>query len=305
MHLVTGGLGFIGNELVRQLSRNGQDAVILDNGSRRAERIEDLASLPVLDVDVTDHERVRTVVRDIRPDVVVHLAAMHYIPDCNANPMKTLHLNLEATLNLVRACSDAGVSHFLLASSGAVYADSPDPLSETSPVEPSDIYAWSKFFAEELCLWHAATEGLKITLCRIFNTYGPRETNPHIIPEIIRQLRQKPDELLLGKITTVRDLIYVSDTAEALIRLGRLVPDAPRTVNVSSAVHATMKEVVEIMGSLLGRPLPIRPDPARLRKIDKNIQRADISRLQQLTGWRPGTDLRTGLRHLLEFEGLM
>ena len=301
--LITGGLGFIGNELARQLMGEAEVA-LLDNRNRVAPDIGDLRDLRVFEEDLTQYDAVERVLREYQPQTIFHLAAIHYIPECNADPERTLRVNVEGTQGLLRAAVLAGVGHFLLASSGAVYADAPSLLREDSSVAPSDIYAWSKWFAEELCRWHAAQDGLKVTVCRLFNTYGPRETNAHIIPEIIAQLKQG-NVLRLGNVATTRDLVYVSDVAEALRRMARLVPQSSRVVNVSSGVHATMRDVVGVIGELLGRTLVIESDPSRLRRADKGVQVADIGLLEQLTGWRPGTDLRSGLKRLLVYEGLL
>src|SRR5437870_528528 len=111
-YVVAGGLGFIGNELVRQL--NGASVTILDNRNRVAPQIEDLRHIPIREVDLTDHGTVASVMKELRPEIVFHLAAIHYIPECNASPERTLRVNVEATLGLLRACSEAGVKHFLL-----------------------------------------------------------------------------------------------------------------------------------------------------------------------------------------------
>src|SRR5206468_5839695 len=222
--LVTGGLGFIGNELVRQLAGT-TDVVILDNRARVAPKIDDIAKVRVFDVDLSDHQSVAAKIRMLKPTTVYHLAAIHYIPECNANPERTIRINVEATLGLLRACSENGVRHFLFASSGAVYADSPDPLNESAPVLPVDIYGWSKLHAEQLGAWSSRVEGLAVTVCRVFNNYGPRETNAHIVPEIISQLRQG-NTLHLGNITARRDYIHISDTARALRMLSACVPVA-------------------------------------------------------------------------------
>src|SRR6266487_4629899 len=176
MQLVTGGLGFIGNELVRQLSRH-EEVVVLDNRSRTAPRIDYLAKVRVCELDLTSHQRVMEAIQDLKPRRVFHLAAIHYIPECNESPEKTIRVNVEASLGLIRACARAKVEHFLFASSGAVYADSPAPLKEDSNIAPVDIYGWTKWFTEKLCLWQSAQTGLPVTICRFFNTYGPRETN--------------------------------------------------------------------------------------------------------------------------------
>lgn len=300
MNLITGGLGFIGNELARQLSRDGE-VVLLDNRNRVAPRIEDLAGLRVREMDITHHEAVAKVIQELKPRVVFHLAAIHYIPECNANPERTLRVNVEATEGLLNACSAAGVEHFLFASSGAVYADSPEPLNESSPIAPVDIYGWSKWFAEELCHWHAQQTGLRISICRLFNTYGPRETNRHIVPEILHQLKSG-NQLLLGNMTPQRDYIHVSDCSRALKMLALRPPSALQTVNVSSGHHASVQDLVNLLAEILGRKLNVQADPSRFRKADKLIQFADISRLKTLTGWQPAVALRPGLADLLHFE---
>lgn len=303
MQLITGGLGFIGNELARQLAPDG-DVVILDNRNRVAPRIEDLAKIPVHEVDLVNHELTARTLAEIKPRVVYHMAAIHFIPECNADPERTLRVNVEATMGLLRACKAAGVEHVLFASSGAVYADSPRELSELSLIEPVDIYGWSKWFAEELCRWFAAREGLRITICRLFNNFGPRETNAHIIPEIIHQLRHG-DQLKLGNTSTRRDYIHTSDTAQALRRLAESGHRGHRTVNVAGGQHASVDELIAMIGSVLGRKLEVVHVTDRYRSADKQVQVADIALLHQLTGWKPSTSLREGLETLLRFEGLL
>src|SRR5580658_7397717 len=273
-YLVSGGLGFIGNELVRQLI--GSPTAILDNRNRVAPKIEDLCDVPVREVNLVDHDEVAAALKELKPRVVFHMAAIHYIPECNANPERTQRVNVEGTLSLLRACSAAGVEHLLLASSGAVYADSPDALTEQSPALQVDIYGWTKLHAEQLCAWHASMEGLPVTLCRLFNNYGPRETNAHIIPEIIGQLR-KSDTLHLGNISPRRDYIHTSDTARALRALAAVPPPrgGVRVVNVASGQHCSVEELILLMGRQLHRKLEVSHDPARFRKADKLVQVAD------------------------------
>jgi UDP-glucose 4-epimerase len=303
-YLVTGGTGFIGNELVRQLK--GASVAMLDNLSRVAPRIDDLEDVPRHRVDLVDHDLVMSVLQEVKPRVVFHLAAIHFIPECNANPERTLRVNVEATMGLLRACSKAGVEHVVFASSGAVYADSAEALSEAAAVAPVDIYGWTKLQAEQLCQWHAQMEGIRVTACRIFNNYGPRETNAHIIPEILQQLRNG-NTLHLGNVTPRRDYVHTSDTAKALRLLAEqpLAPGSFRVVNVASGQNASVEELVTVMSKLLGRDITIVRDAARFRKADKEVQVADTSLLKSLTGWSRQIEFQDGLRSLLEFEGLL
>jgi UDP-glucose 4-epimerase len=304
MNVVTGGLGFIGNELVRQLLRAGEEVVILDDRNRTAPDIGDLAEARIVEVDLTEHERVAAIVAGLKPKVVFHLAAIHFIPECNAHPERTLEVNVEATMGLLRACAAAEVEHFLLASSGAIYADSRLPLNEESLVGPVDIYGWSKWFAEELCRWHAAASGLKTTICRLCNTYGPRETNAHIVPEILGQLKQGR-RLRLGNTKPRRDYIYTTDTAKSLRLLAKIPPPCCQTLNVARGEDASVDELIMLLSELLGEPITVEADYSRFRKADKLVQKADITRLRQLLSWQPEVSLRDGLRQLLEYEKLL
>lgn len=300
---VTGGLGFIGNEVVRQLARQGEVSVI-DNHARVAGDIADLAGVKVYRADITDQAAVAEAVGAAAPDVVVHLAAIHFIPECNANPALTLRVNVEGTLSVLLACKAHGVKHTLFASSGAVYADSARPLSEDAPVAPVDVYGLSKKMAEEVCAWLALTQGLPVTILRLFNVYGPRETNAHIIPEIIAQLR-RGDSLRLGNVKPRRDYVYVTDVAAAIAALAGRVPQPLRVLNLSSGHSASVEDLVGRIGNLLGRHIAIAVDPDRFRKVDKLVQTADIKTIANLSGWQPAVDLDSGLRQLLRYEGLL
>lgn len=304
MVLVTGGLGFIGNELVRQLKSSGKRVIILDNKNRIAPHIDDIGDVPLLEVDLTDQTMVSDLFREIRPEVLFHMAAIHYIPECNDNPERTLRVNVEGTECILRAASASGIKKILFASSGAVYADSADFLSEASPVAPVDIYGWSKLFGEQLCHLNYSMNQTTTVICRLFNNYGPRETNPHIIPEILRQL-QSGNKLTLGNISTIRDYIHTEDCAKALIKLAESGNAHVATVNVASGKGYTVKEIIAIIQGIIGRSIEIELDDKRLRRFDKQTQVANIEALKKLTGWQPEKDIYQGIADLLRFEKLI
>ena len=304
MVLVTGGLGFIGNELVRQLKLSGEEVVILDNKNRIAPHIGDIQEVPLIELDVTNQVAISEIFQTLKPSTVFHMAAIHYIPECNDNPERTLRTNVEGTQSILRAASLAGVQKFIFASSGAVYADSADLLTESSPIAPVDIYGWSKLFGEQLCHLNYNLNKTTTVICRLFNNYGPRETNPHIIPEIIRQL-QSGNTLKLGNISTVRDYIHTSDCAHALIKSATYGTQGTTILNVAGGHGYTVKELIDIIQSITGRDITIELDNKRLRKFDKQTQIADISKLKTLTGWQPEKDIYDGMRDLLQFEKII
>ena len=304
MIVVTGGLGFIGNELVRQLKAAGETVVVIDNRNRVAPQIEDLNDVPVYEIDITDKESVKELFFKIKPHTVFHLAAIHYIPECNDNPERTLRINVEGTQSILNAAATAGVKKFLFASSGAVYADSSNKLTEQATIAPVDIYGWTKLFGEQLCNMNTAMNGTPTIICRLFNNYGPRETNMHIIPEVINQL-QSGNTLKLGNISTVRDYIHTQDCAKSLIKLSACCEGETKIVNVAHGDGYTVEEMIYKIQKITNRPIEIQKDTTRFRRNDKQTQIADISLLKNLTGWAPENDIEEGLTNLLRFEKLV
>ncbi|MBT1700516.1 NAD(P)-dependent oxidoreductase [Fulvivirgaceae bacterium PWU4] len=304
MVIVTGGLGFIGNELVRQLKSSGEEVVILDNKNRIAPHIQDIQNVSLAEIDITDHAMVTAFFREVKPSAVFHMAAIHYIPECNDNPERTLRVNAEGTQSILRAAAAAGVNKVVFASSGAVYADSAGLLSESTPIAPVDIYGWSKLFGEQLCQLNHSLNGTTTVIARLFNNYGPRETNPHIIPEILRQL-QSTSQLQLGNISTVRDYIHTRDCAQALIRLWKSCNSGVSTVNVATGKGFTVHEIINMIGKIAGRTIDVKFDNTRVRRFDKQTQVASIDTLKQLTGWTPQVNIEEGLTDLLRFEKLI
>ncbi|MDF2454524.1 MAG: NAD-dependent epimerase/dehydratase [Cytophagaceae bacterium] len=303
MDIVTGGLGFIGNELVRQLKASGRKVAIIDNENRIAPQLDDIKDVPRYVVNITDADEIRKVFEEVKPERVFHLAAIHYIPECNAQPEHTMHVNTEGTLAVLNAAVEHHCKHFIFASTGAVYHDSPLALCEESVIAPVDVYGYSKWFAEELCRWKSS--GIQVTLCRLFNNIGLRETNAHIVPEIMSQLKQGNRILKLGNTTPIRDYISTKDTASALIRLSHRVHSGCEVYNIATGKGASVNALVKEISFLLEEQITIETDTSRFRPADKEVQLADISKLKRTLNWEPEQELKEVLLELLKFEGLI
>src|SRR5215469_1492557 len=179
--LVTGGAGFIGSNLVELLLDTGAEVLVVDDF--RLGRRERLAGSPaasgltVLEGDIRSAEDLRPVT-DFCPDTVFHMAALHFIPYCNAHPQEALDVNVLGLDTVLRAVRSAPVKTFVFPSSGAIYGFSDDPWPETAPARPDEIYGISKWMGEQIMArFHADMPGLRTVVARLFNTYGPRETN--------------------------------------------------------------------------------------------------------------------------------
>ncbi len=303
--LITGGAGFIGRALVATCLRGGHRVTVIDNLC--AGRLENLK--PFLDdidfheCDVLDQPRIREIMASSRPGIVFHLAAHHFIPLCDEHPNETLRVNVEGThVVLSEAVPYSGV--VVVASSGAFYPSREAPLSEDLEAAPGDVYGLSKQMAEMVTQFIANNTSMACVAARLFNTYGPYETNPHLIPHIVDSLKRGP-MVSLGNIHTKRDYIYVEDVGDLLHRCAVSGHQGYAVVNIGTGEEYSASQIVEAVGLLLGRDIEIVIDPSRVREVDKLHQRADTERLKELTGLLPRHSLIDGLQKLLTHEGLM
>jgi UDP-glucose 4-epimerase len=303
--LVTGGAGFIGSALVRRLLDSGLEVEVYDRlNPGRADFLPDHPGLTLTVGDLLDAADFRATVARVRPAVVFHLAALHYIPYCNGHPGETLRTNVEGTEAVVRACAEAEVPRFVFASTAAVYPAQATPLSETgTPPGPLDIYGFSKHFGEQLIAWtQAQTTRTGFVVARLFNAYGPRETSPHLIPAVLKQIVEGAPRIRIGNLEPRRDYVHVDDIAQALIRLGEIALEAgpePLVVNVCTGADHSVREVLDALGQAAGRPLAMEPDPARMRTSDRPRLLGDPARLRNLLGEITPTTLPDGLAALI------
>lgn len=303
--LVTGGAGFIGRALVKHCLAHHHTVTVVDNlHAGRSENLDDFkGNFTLAKIDILDTEQLIDVFGHSRPETVFHLAAHHFIPFCNDHPSETLRVNVEGTHSVFNTASQHRVKTAVLASSGAFYPSKQEPLDETTVPQPVDIYGLSKLMAEGVASFISDNSPMRCIAARLFNTYGPYETNPHLVPEITSYLHQGK-VLRLGNLKTKRDYIYVDDVAELLLLCGAQATDTFSTVNIGTGIEYSAEDIVRTIGEVLGRPIEIAVDPERLRKVDKMHQQADITRLRKLTGTGPRYTLTEGIKLLLDHEGI-
>lgn len=302
--LVTGGAGFLGSALVANLGQAGHRVVVYDNLERgQRAYLGPAGAVELVQGDVRDASAVATAVAENRPDAVVHLAALHFIPDCVARPADTLAINVEGTRHVLAACVAAGVGRVAFASTAAVYAPSDEPCNEaTSALGPHDVYGESKLRGEELCREHHARHGGDVALLRIFNAIGPRETNPHVVPHLFETLKTS-DTIPLGNTQARRDYIDTRDIALAVTAVVERSSGCT-PYNVGTGRAYSVDELVGVMSRRLGRPLKIQVDQARLRKVDRPLLVADIAKIGAELGWKPTVPLEDTVDRLIEYYGL-
>jgi UDP-glucose 4-epimerase len=304
--VVTGGAGFIGSHLVENLLESGASVMVFDSfdlgrrehlaGAQPADR------LTVVEGDIRSAEDLKAVT-DYAPDAVFHLAALHFIPYCNAHPDQALDVNVLGLDGVIRAVRSVPLTSFLFVSSGATYGFSDDPWPETAPCRPDEIYGISKWMGEKLMeRFHADRPEVRAVIARLFNTYGPRETNPHVLPEVMKKLKAG-EAIELGNMWPKRDLIFVTDTAAAFATAAATGGPGLEVFNVGTGTGTAIEDVIREIEAITDSKLDVRQVPSRMREGDGHLI-SDPSKLINATGWKPQNDLHTGLRKLLESEGL-
>lgn len=298
--LITGGNGYVGRTLTRLLAPQ-HDVCVLDSLRNSALRFqpEELDGFRLEQVDIRDAEATGAVVADFDPEVIVHLAAIHYIPECEAHPDEAVSINTQGTVDLLRAAPSG--SRFVLASTAAVYAPEDAPHDETSsPIGPMDVYGLTKLHAEQYVRYYAAERDLDARIVRLFNVVGPGETNPHLLPAILAQALHGTRTLHLGNTTPSRDYVHVADVAAgfAAVATGARAVDGVDVVNLGTGTGWTVDQVVDQLSTVIGDRLTIQVDPSRVRAVDRPHLAAATARMERNYGWRAQRTLEDSLRDL-------
>lgn len=303
--LVTGGAGMLGRRVVRQWRDAGGEVAVLDNLSSGLS-IPSEASLAVQG-DLCDAQILAALLESFCPDAILHLAAVHHIPTCEAQRAHCLDVNVVGTERLLAAAENAQINRVVIASSGAVYGWQEGPLSElSSTLAPCDNYALSKYCNEQqLQFW--SSRGSRIgRVARIFNAIGHDDPNAHLIPDVLKQLRQSADGCIrLGNLAPRRDYLHADDIARGLIAmLHDPRTDVPfDTLNLCSGVEHSVEQLVQYLGEIVGVQVKVAVDPARQRRVDRPSQLGDPSRTLQVLGWQPRWAFEDALRRVVFPDG--
>jgi UDP-glucose 4-epimerase len=298
--LITGGAGFIGSALCRELKDQGQEVFVLDDLSFGRRELAAVDDQHFHRTDIRDRSSVLAVLDEVRPDSVLHLAAVHFIPYCNQHPVEAADINISGTINVLDACERAGsVQQVFVASTAAVYPIANEPIAEDHTLGPLDIYGITKLATEKLASEFHHRTGIPVIIGRFFNAFGPNETNPHLIPEIQKQVRAGARTLRLGNLDPKRDFIHTEDMSRAMSALLNVGVNGIDTFNIGRGIEYSVREIVEAFGRQLGESLQIEVDPARVRKVERMHLLADVSKLKRVTGWEPRWSIDQGVATLL------
>jgi UDP-glucose 4-epimerase len=272
--LVTGAAGFIGSHLVDRLLQDGDAVVGVDDLStgKRANLAGafEHRSFRFVELDVTSAE-IRDVAADVRPDVLLHLAAQMDVRKSVADPLYDTHVNVLGTVNVLEAAVRAGTRRLVFASSGGTVYGQHDvlPVREDAPLRPVAPYGAAKVAGECYVQMYQRLHGLSGTSLALGNVYGPRQ-DPHgeagVVSIFARALLAGTRPTIFGDGTSSRDYIFVSDVVEAFVSCLNH-PEPAARYNVGTGVATSVRALYELLADICGtRAAPARA-PARLGEL--------------------------------------
>ncbi|RMG13327.1 MAG: NAD-dependent epimerase/dehydratase family protein [Planctomycetota bacterium] len=294
--LVTGGCGFIGSHLVRELVERGEDVRVLDDlSSGRREHLAGLdADLRV--ADLRDEDALSGALAGI--EVVFHQAAVPSVPRSLREPERTFSVNVGGTHRLLLAARAAGVRRVVIASSSSVYGDAEAlPKHEELPPRPRSPYAAQKASCEALARAFSESLGLETVCLRYFNVYGPRQDpqSPYaaVVPAfVVRALRGETAEIH-GDGEQTRDFTFVGDVVRANLRAAEAPGVAGAVINVAGGREVRVLDLHAQIARLTGTVRPPVHAPPRAGDVRRSL--ACIERAAALLDWRPEVSLAEGL----------
>jgi UDP-glucose 4-epimerase len=296
---VTGGAGYIGSATAEALLEAGHRVTVYDSlvtGHRAA--LPDGARF--IQADLADQNTLAGALASEKFDAVMHFAAFIEAGESMKDPGKFIHNNLVNTVHLVEAAHRAGVTRFVQSSTAAVYVSSDEPLTEESPLGPTNTYGYTKLAIEQALDWYRQIHGLHFAALRYFNAAGAlpgrgeaHQPESHLIPLVLRvPLGQAQTATIFGTDyptpdgSAIRDYIHIADLVSAhLLALDALAERDRLVYNLGNGNGYSVREVIETARLVTGHSLPAVESPPRTGDPARLV--ASSTRIRRELGWKP------------------
>jgi len=299
--LVTGGAGFTGSALVRKLLQEGFEVTVFDDFSTGLrDNLPKNKKLRVMEGDVRNFKSVSLAVRN--HPYVMHLAAQAFVPLSYEMPLQVAEVNAIGSLNVFKTCLNHHISRLVHISSSEVYGTAQyTPMDEQHPMRPHSTYAVAKATADMWAQTLYWEHKLPVVILRPFNTFGPRESIPYFIPEMIRQCVKEP-KFKVGNLKTSRDFTYVEDTIESMIAALQMPNIEGEIINIGTCKTWKMEDILNLIKketNTEGKEVVL--DKSRLRPKDVEMLVSDNKKASKILGWKPKTTFHEGIQKTIHW----
>ena len=291
--LVTGADGFIGSHLVELLVNEGFDvtALCIYNSSGGWGWLENISQVTKKEIevilgDVRDPLCVKQAMRGC--DTVFHLAALISIPYSYVAPSSYVDTNIHGTLNVLQAARDLDVRKLVHTSTSETYGTAQFvPITEDHPLVGQSPYSASKIAADQMAISYWKSFELPVTILRPFNTYGPRQSNRAVIPQIITQIAKGENQIKLGALTPTRDFNFVADTCKAFLAVARSKNTVGEIINSASNFEISIEKTALLISELMNHSIEIVSEEKRKRPLNSEVNRlfGSNKKIFSLTDW--------------------
>ena len=293
--LITGGCGFIGLNLIEYLKKNtGDEILVLDNLSLGKKEYLAGFDIAFTEGDIRDRRLVRELAQKV--DAIVHLAADTRVMDSIADPDLNFDVNVAGSYNLLRAARDAGVKHFVFASTGgAIVGEVAPPVNESMAPHPQSPYGASKLSTEGYCSAFAGSYGMKTVALRFSNVYGPHSYHKgSVVAAFFKQILKGEPLTVYGDGTQTRDFVFSEDLCSAIA--GSLGLEAGgEAIQLGSGRETSINELIAAINEVIGSGYKVEVMYKPFRAGEVRFNYADIGKARKILGYDPPTGLREGL----------
>jgi nucleoside-diphosphate-sugar epimerase len=304
LYLVTGGAGFIGSHIAEALAKRGDRVRVLDNLSTgRRENLAHIAGeVEFIEGDIRDYETTRRAMEEV--GVVFHEAAIPSVPRSVKDPQLNHDNNVNGTFNVLMAARDAEVRRVIFAASSSAYGET-EVLPKQEEMRPSPLspYAVAKLVGEYYCQVFTRVYGLETVCLRYFNVFGPRQdpSSPYsgVISKFITMLLNGRAPVIFGDGEQSRDFTYIDNVVAANLSAAEAPAAAGQVMNLGLCERTTLNQLLGELQRIIGTSLAPQYEDARAGDIRHSL--ADITRAEELLGYRPVVGLAEGLRQTVEW----
>jgi len=283
--IITGAAGFIGLNMVRVLAGLGAEILVID-------RIQPAERLPNVQFEWAD---LRHLNKEYEADYLIHLAAITNAGFAERYPLDTFEVNVLGTVNLLNHLRIN--RRVLFPSTALIYKASDTPLNEEAEIDLSSTYALSKNVGEQIVKFHCARMGVESTIVRFFNVFGPGQLPMYIVPQVLTQIKEN-HHIEIRNGTVMRDLLFVEDCIDAVLKLAVTNGAADSVFNIGSGEISSIAEVARAAVEASGYDDVEITDLEEMIEYSPTAIMADISKVQSVIPWYPKTSLKEGLKRM-------